>query len=50
MRPGTFIYILICGITGLISSSVGISVGCWQFWAYLLCVIIAYICGTTVRR
>lgn len=50
MKPGILVYVLICGILGVIDQTLGITIRDWHFWAYFSCVFGAYVCGTTVRR
>lgn len=39
------IYLVLCGLNGVMLSTANISPADWQFWVSILCVVGAWLCG-----
>lgn len=45
MDMPTFVYIVCCGVYGLVTAICGYGVATWQFWVGLILIIVSHISG-----
>ena len=42
------IYLILCGVSGVVLASAGVSITDWQFWVETGCICGAYMCGRII--